>query len=150
MAIFGRERPAYLLRQGRPIVPEFEADEALYRRYDPLHRQGDRLLPAALSGFPLSVNRGQFSRPEDVLLPDKSGWGIASFKVKHVPERLAPDSEQPDRYDFRLRDAPEEDNYAHSEVCSFKDGCFDRNVDPPPAVRKKFRLILSERVVLVR
>ena len=151
MATFVRERPAYLFRQGRPVVPQFEVDEALYRRYDPRHRQGHRLLPAALSPFPLSVNRGgRFSRPEDVLFPDKFDWGIASFKVKDVPEWLAPDSGEPDRYDFRLRHTPKEDNYAHSEVCSFKNGCFDRNVNPQKTVRKQFRLILSEKIVLVR
>jgi len=150
VATFGRERPTYLLRQGRPIVPEFEAGESLYRRYHPSHRVGNRLLWAALRPFPLSVNRGRFSQPEDVLLPDKFGWGIASFKVKDVPEWLAAASKDPDRYDFRLRHAPEEDNYAHSKVCSFKNGCFGRNENPPKAVRKQFRLILSERIVLVR
>ena len=132
------------------MVPQFEPGEHLYRRYDPLHhRRGDRLLPAALQSFPLSVNRGRFSQPEDVLFPDNFGWGIASFKVMDVPEWLAPESGEPDRYDFRVTHAPEEDNYAHSEVCSFKNGCFDLDVNPPRAVRKRFRLILCERIVLM-
>ena len=51
-------------------------------------QNGQYVYPSAIRFPDFSVNREEFSEPEDVLLhnyPDCLGWGIAAFRVKDLP-----------------------------------------------------------------
>lgn len=140
------EIPEHLLRRGRPVDPEFSPSELLFRaiaRKD-LTAEG-YLLPTAFEFPDFSVNREKYSEPKDVIL-QRPSHGVAAFEVQDVPEEL----EGPEGpYHFTVEHAPEEDNYAHSEVRTYKQG--QRHLKKPPrALRTLFRLQLSARVRLLK
>src|SRR5437867_181087 len=102
------EVPPRLLRRGRPVDPDFDPDEDLYRACTREEVHVDRLLPERISFRDWSLNRGKYSDPTDVLI-GRDGFGIATFKARDVPARL--NSQSGIAFDFRLEHAPQEDNY---------------------------------------
>ncbi len=137
------------MRNGRPIINTFEPKEKLYFRFPPPQGGplGDRL-PAASIRFPdMSVNRSGYgelrlSEPRDVII-GFPGWGVATFRVEDIPGPMRTDERT--TYEFRAEHVPEEDNYSHSEVRTFKNGTHHRKIEPPSTVKKKYRTILMER-----
>jgi hypothetical protein len=137
-----------MYRRGRPVVPDFDADEELYRRCLNEHADSGHLLPAAIGFRNWSVNRQRFSEPGDVLIPDWPDWGVAAFQVSHVlPAMQLPGGPQ---YTFRAEHVPDEDNYAHSEIRTYKDGVPPPKPEPPQEIKKKFRQLISDgsRIVI--
>jgi hypothetical protein len=129
------EIPEHLLRRGRPVDPEFSPSELLFRA----------VARKDLTAEGFLVNRGKYSESNDVILLRPS-HGIAAFEVQDVPEELdGPEG----AYRFKVEHAPEEDNYAHSEVRTYKEG--QRHPQKPPrTLRTLFRLQLSARVRLLK
>jgi hypothetical protein len=143
--------PERMYRKGRPIVHNFAPDECLYYRI-----VGSDLSQLAGSGilfrFPdFSTNRGSLSEPEDVLLPHWLQCGIISFEVAAILLGYCLNPAEGPRYTFAVAHAPDDANYAHSEVKCFKDGVHTRDANyPPKTIRKHFRQILSERSQIIR
>ena len=64
------EIPAEMLRNGRPVLPFNDSDEALYRRFEPSMRDGSTIHIDAIELPDMSVNRGSLGPPEWALLVD--------------------------------------------------------------------------------
>jgi len=119
-------RPLRMYRRWRRVIPEFEADELLYRRYRRDDTSNGVILDSALK-FPKknentgqSVNRGRFSRPTDALWNDQTfldGMGVFQFPVSCVlREATCPSTAR--RFRFWPKHVPLTKNYAHSEIWS--------------------------------
>jgi hypothetical protein len=147
--------PERLYRRGRSDDQEFEPSEELYHRCtegstyeDPVQPNLWRLKPSALRSPDFSVNRQKYSQPEDVLLPNYQGWGVVSFTVGDVPASIA--SQGQVVFDFRVEHVPDEDNYAHSEVRTFRGGQrVLASSKVPETVKSLFRQRLSERTRVI-
>jgi hypothetical protein len=136
-----------MLRDGRPVDPIFDSDESLYHRCSRDQVDGDRLARAAI-GFPdWSVNRGRYSEPGDVCLPNWPRWGVARFSVGDVPSPIA--SPGGPIYTFSLEHVPEDHNYSHSEVRAYRNGHHERKLEVPKTVKSIFRQKLSEKTRVI-
>jgi hypothetical protein len=127
------------------IDPYFEPNEALYRRMQP---NSYPITPATMQKlivFPdCSVNRSKYSQPEDVLKPEYFHWGILEFFVQDVPNKLQ-DGESISN--FEVVHCPLEDNYAHSEIRSFKGGILK---EPSKTLKTRFRDEIAKKARVVR
>lgn len=141
-----------MFRRGRPVDPVFDAEETLYRRCLPGEVQGQRLLPAAIKFPGWSVNREKYSDPDDVLIPNYQEYGVAGFRVKDIPESLRSPAPGNVLFEFGVEHVPEEDNYAHSEIRTYKDGHYDPSLSKKinAQVKKEFRQLLSDRTFVIR
>ncbi len=137
-----------MYREGRPVDPRFEPSEKLYRRCRADHIVGGRILPQEFRSPDFSVNRGKYSEPEDALIPPYQRCVISSFQVKDVPSRIL--SSGGAEFDFRVAHDPEEDNYSHSEVRTYKNGRFDPKLKVARTVKKEFRQRLSDRAIVLK
>src|SRR4029077_13323918 len=130
-----------------PVDPVFSPDERLFRAVPRKDLTADgRLLPPAIEFPDFSVNRERYSLPEDVLLVRPS-WGIVAFAVRDVPAELA--DLEGKRYEFRVEHVPEEENYSHSEVRTYREGQRSGK-EPPKKLRTLFRLMLFPKVVVLK
>jgi len=142
------DRPDRMYRNDRPVDPHFASEEFLYRRCRQADVHGERLLPYAIRFYPdWSVNRSKYSEPEDVLYPSYLDWGVASFQVQDIPPHMV--SGGGILFEFKAEHVPEDDNYAHSEVRTFKNGVHERKAELPNLIKKEFRQLLSERARVV-
>ena len=141
------EVPGTLLRRGRPVDPVFERGEPLYRRLRAFDVDADgRVEPTSLESPDFSVNRGKYSEPGDVILLHPR-CGIASFLVVDVPELLVSGDDV--EYRFAVEHDPLDDNYAHSEVRTYRGR---RRLAPkkaPKSVRTRFRLALAAKMKIL-
>ena len=137
-----------MYRRGRRVDPYFEPSEKLYRRCQVGHVVAGRILPQAFRSPDFSVNRGKYSEPEDVLIPSYERWGIVGFQVKDVPSRVF--SGGGAQFEFRVDHDPEENNYSHSEVRTYKNGRFDPKLKVARTVKKEFRQRLSDRAIVLK
>lgn len=133
--------PELMFRRGRAEDPVFEPTEPLYKRFSPAEFVPGSSISVRFPEF--SVNRGKYSEPEWVLLPQWLDYGIVVFLVRDVPAEMT--SEGGVRYTFIVAHAPLEDNYAHSEIRALKEGRHVPRLDVPKTLKKKFRQILAER-----
>jgi hypothetical protein len=142
--------PERIKRNNRDPDPNFELAERLYRRCkkDQVSDDG-KLLPAAIGYKNWSVNREKYSEPEEVLIRDWLSWGIAFFRVEHLPANMK-STEGANVFDFRAIHAPLDDNYAHTEIVTYKNGLLAMNPDPPLEVKKKYRQIISDRSSIIK
>jgi hypothetical protein len=156
VCIFMRDLPERLYRRGRPADQDFELTEELYYRCagswveaDPV-QAGVWRLKSSFIRFPeFSVNRQKYSQPEDVLLPTYGDWGVAAFTVGDVPSSVTSPGQTV--VDFRVVHVPEEDNFSHSEVQSFKSNQrVPTSSKIPDAVKSVFRQRLCERAKVIR
>jgi len=94
-----------------------------------------------------SVNRGDFSEPEDVLFSETgryNGLGVVGFSVADIPERV--DQPQGPGYVFFMRHEPEDNNYSHSEIWSDQDPRTGAFRTPSRTVSLKFRILLCRLI----
>lgn len=149
------DRPARMWRNGRPIVNEFQPTEGLYYRFSPYHVECDKsknifppLIPLIFPGA--SVNRGQFSRPVDVLIPDPGSpkefhndCQVGTFQCGSVPTDIEFKLEGlPAVITLRVEHDPQEHNYSHTEVRAYFDGVYDSERDITRPQRSKLRVAL--------
>lgn len=130
-----------LKREGRPVDPEFASDERLYRRVvrsDHVGADG-YITPAGIPFPDLSVNRGKYSKAEDVLIGHPTAVAIAAARVGDIPARI-------DDHEFAPVHDPLPENYSHTEIRAFVDGEHVRR-KPPKTVRNRFRLAFRLRVI---
>jgi hypothetical protein len=141
-----------MLRNGRVADQDFsEPAEPLYHRCcrDMLDPKCERILGAKVVYKNMSVNRGRYSEPEDVIF-DHPMWGIIGWTVADIPSNVVPPQGRGDPFSFRPAHVPEELNYAHSEVWAFKNGRRIEKPDPSTEVKKLFRQIMSDRSRVLR
>jgi hypothetical protein len=139
-----------MFQGSRDIDPNFEPDEILYRRFCPTEVLGDRLAPDSIKFPDWSVNRQKYSEPEDLQYPSKldqiyACCGVAGFLVSDIPPKL-------EAFTFEVKHQPESDNYAHSELLTYKNGvCGNeiKNFKVSNTIKKTFRIALSERIKII-
>lgn len=118
-----------MYRRGRAADHQFTHDENLYMRCETAHVERGRLKSVAGIRFPdQSVNRSRYSKPWDLLVPDRAfersqNWlflGVIKFAVGAVPETIERDGKVV--CEFRVEHDPQENNYAHTELRVYRDG----------------------------
>lgn len=147
MSTSNPDRPERMYRAGRPVDPDFSPEENLYFRYKEMETVEGRVIPTGIRFPDFSVNRSKYSEPEDVLIPCYEDYGILTFKVKDIPP--AERTNETTLYEWKAVHEPTEDNYSHSEVQTFKNGMYAKKLDVPKTLKKKFRVILSERMSVI-
>lgn len=151
------DRPEAMYRNGRDPVQWFAPEENLFQRInsEDLDESG-RLLPTAFRVPCQSVNRAKFSEPEWVLIPTFEKLGIVAYAVKDVPLRIPVEQQTAKQkasdYVFRVKHVPQDDNYSHSEVQSFREGELDfhPSLRVAKSVSEKFKMKLAARARVIR
>jgi len=139
--------PNRLLCNGRAPDQDFLPTEKLFCRLPPLQPgedEYDDIPPAKLPPLPISVNRGKYSKDDDVLF-GRPDYGIAVLRVQDVPRQV--DVRATGRkFELRIEHDPVEDeeanNYAHTEIRIYKDGA----LFAPQLLDKKERLAIKETI----
>lgn len=141
------QRPQRMFRNGRPDDQNFADDEPLYFRVAPDNIQNERVELTEIRYPGFSVNRGKYGEPEDVVW-GHPGFAIAQFRVADVPAANTPENSAV-IYNFEVVHCPEErvgeENFAHSEVRSHKNGVFDRKLKLPKTVKSIYRQHLADK-----
>jgi hypothetical protein len=123
--------PAHLHTSGRPIIPEFEKNEMLYRRFGPSPKPPEDWIYEALSTSLMSVNRSTLCKSFEDALWSEDGkhylsWGVFSLltqKVCEIEARLhRPDLNHDQIFLLRVRHDPKQCMYPHSQIEVFRDG----------------------------
>lgn len=109
-----REIPEALITGERPTVGPI-SEGCVYRRIFKDHVHADGSVHYTAFDKPnTSVNSGQFSEPNDVLLPVYLDAGIAEIGVPEIPTEALDGLER--TVSITVVHKPEPANYAHSEV----------------------------------
>jgi len=139
-----------MLRAGRPDDQEFAADEELYYRLDVAYEVGERPSGLSVRKPDFSVNRSKHGgAPEYVLLPDWPNHGIAKFHVKGLPHKIKSEGDR--AYSWKPAHAPEEKNYHHSEIHTYKGTVRAiKSSQINDLVYREFRQRLSEAMIVIR
>ena len=143
MPIYSSDEHAYrarVHRNGRAVDPNFGADERLFRRYPKKALVNGK--PVPLTILPLdsgvSVNRGNYSEPQDVLEPDccdghaRSGYVVLDIHVSDIPEMIVTEDGAERVFRFGLSHEPRDTCYPHSEIRCNQDGDIRRPHEEPP------------------
>ncbi|MDQ2731986.1 MAG: hypothetical protein M3Y56_10030 [Armatimonadota bacterium] len=140
------DRPDRMYRWGRPIDTVFVSDERLYRRCVGNEIRQGNVFADQIPFYPdMSVSRSKYSFPEDVLYPDFfAQCGVFSFGVHDIPASYSSDKDT--HYEWKPEHDPQDDNFAHTEVRTYKNGLFTRGLNiGSKVVKKYFRELLQDR-----
>lgn len=140
-----------MVKGDRGIDIRFLGEDFLFHRCTTEDMLGDRLNPARIRYDRTSCNWSRYSKPWDVIF-DYPQQGIVRFIVRHLPKQLP--SQKPDKnakeYSFLPLHAPEELNYAHCEIRTFKGSELQEKSSLPQVVKKEFKTIMSDRCFVLR
>lgn len=141
--------PDDMYRKGRPVDPVFLDDECLYIRVSYLDHHNKPNL-TCIRFTEQSANRSKYSKPEWVLLPDMKDWGIISIKVKDV--RINIKSASGIDFNCDATHQPNEDNYSHSEIRTYKSGKYIPNSGKriKTKIKQKIRMRLIENCEVLK
>ena len=143
--------PKRLLQAGRKAAPSFDSKELLFMRLCAKHYDDGKLNAVGAIRFPeFSVNRGKFSEPEDVLLPDWGNWGIVGFSVGDVRSVASVPQCSTTEYTWDVVHVPQEMNFSHSEVRCCKNGKYTAGskIKNTPAKHHLRMQLLAKTMVL--
>ena len=136
----------------RPPDPVFDPTEYLYRRIDPKWLLEDGELSPAYVEFPaFSVNRAKYSVPRDILA-GYPGHHVGQFQVRDIPSPMT--SSESGRgptttYSWAVEHLPECDNYAHSEVRTYRNEEYTKSRVKSKTIKNNFRLELQARLRII-
>jgi hypothetical protein len=145
------EYPNDLLWNGRQLDQVFRPEELLYYRVKEFDVQG-KVNVDEIRCPDMSVNRGNYSRPEHVLysrLPRFIAFKVAQFQVGEIPDQIRTGDNR--IIAFRIEHDPTvlsstlDENYAHSEIRAF-DGA-ERKKSVSEVVLKQYRMRLRRVMV---
>jgi hypothetical protein len=127
-----------MFRRERPVDPDFQPDERLYRRCPDTEVVEGEPFTDQIAFYPaMSVNRSKYGQAQDVLYPDYfTRFGVLSFLVGGIPGSFRPD--EGTLYEWIPSHEPLEENYAHSEVRTYRDGVFDAKLRIQSTLVKKY------------
>lgn len=139
---------------GRFADPTFEPTELLYIRFE--KHENDRVLHSQL-GYPgtdgMSLNRGRYSEPEDVLWPNWATLGVAEVAVARLPSTELSGSDE--EFGLEPRHTPwtePPENYAHTSYVTYRARDSAKLPLPkkkvPNRVKTQVRAALSERLTI--
>ena len=115
------DRPDEMRRNGRPLVPDFDALEWFYYRVDPAFVQEGRFLdPISVKCTcpAVSSNRQRLSQPWYVLYPRTrfGTWAVFKFQRERLPQSVQADVPGATVFTLVTEHDPREDNYGHCET----------------------------------
>lgn len=143
--------PDEMLLNGRGADQDFSESEMLfYRLKMPCGNAGDRPSGLDMEYPDFSVNREKHGGiPEFVLLPKWLTCGIGEFRKGDIP---GPDtSDGGIEYSWPIIHVPEDMNYYHSEIQTFKSGVHcHRSSQVNKIVFRRFRQRLAEAMTITR
>lgn len=133
----GTDRPARMYAGDRGVDLSFDPAELLYHRFPGTVNSGMDAYIDQIAFYPdMSTNRSRYSEAGDVLYPSYfETHGVLSLRVSDVPGEIR--SPGGPRYHWAAVHCPEPDNYAHTEVRTYRDGEFSRDLRITSAVVKK-------------
>jgi hypothetical protein len=137
-------------RAGRPDDQSFGLDERLFYRLDVFYPVGETPTGLSVRKPDFSVNREKHGGlPEYVLIPKWRNFGIAEFRVKRMPGPIRSDGNK--LYSWAPVHVPEEENYHHSEVRSFKEGVRAlKSSQVSELAYREFRQRISEAMLVIK
>ena len=145
-----------MYQNGRTIGSDIADDERLFFRcVKESVDSNNRIKPASVRFPDQSVNREQFSRPGDVLLPDgetrSKEWilnGVVAFFRNDLPCQSSSGGDV--TYTFTAEHDPVEDNYGHTELRVYKDGRrVLKSKQVNTEVKKRYRLQLARKAQVI-
>jgi hypothetical protein len=153
------KRPIRMIRRDRQIDNNFSPADHLYHRCVKEDVIDDRLIPSRIRYDDISVNWSRYSKPWDTIF-DFPNEGIARFVVKHLPKELpkalppAPKNARKQAtpaalHSFFPSHDPCDDNYAHCEIGTYKNGVRQKRVNLSNTVKKEFRTIMSDNSLVI-
>lgn len=139
-----------MFQGGREIDNNYLGCHQLYRRFGKDDLLENRLIPARIKCINTSVNWSKHSKPWDVIF-DTPDMGYCQILVKNLPTELPKENTAGAKlHNFAPEHKPEDNNYSHSEIVTFKEGIkMTGNFDLPSTVKKEFRTIISDRSVIL-
>ena len=156
-------RPAHLYRRNRPIDPNFETTELLYRRCPPSAIVAGQVTSQAFTSTNVSVSRSKHGgQPEDArwvseeevppnadgLVPLYSDEAVVAVAVGAIPPEIARPTGGP--FTLRPEHVPYEDHYLHSEVRVYRGTTLMAQSRSLPAlIKSKIRQELAARAFVV-
>lgn len=136
---------------GLKTDPYFCDDERLYRRVDPQHLDGVRVLGNAVEDIQekhpsCSFNRAKYSKPENVLDVRKPEQCRVAFLVAgDLPQPVPHPSDANTLYAFRVMHLPDDGNYSHSEAQVCEQGIASQKLGSK-ALRRSLREALADKM----
>jgi hypothetical protein len=140
-----------MFRGDRAVDNQFLPAEDLYYRISFAGPIGSRPEGIDIRLPEDSVNRGKYSEAADVLYPNYFHLGVAVFPVSAVPGPRPFKDQQGDTrvYALTVEHDPEDDNYAHSEVRSYREGVrVEHSGKIPKVLKSEFRQLIAEAMVI--
>jgi len=146
-----------MLRNGRPVINEFDDDERFFHRVEPalasLAHPDGKIDPIHMSQYQcvdLSSNRSRFSESWYVLYPRSQFGDFAVFKFmrQDLPPRIS--REGGGTYDLITEHVPEDDNYGHCETGVYREGLRMRKNQVKQDGKNKLRLLFARILTLER
>lgn len=151
-----------MLRRDRPKDYNFRFFHRLYYRCKKEDLLDDGTLnPARIKYQNTSVNWSKYGKPWDVIF-DHRGEGVAQFLVcglpKEIPKNIAnsqtavsgkPPKNLTKLHSFYPEHDPEDLNFPHCEIWTFRGNDRLVSADLSNVVKKEFRQIMSDRAVLI-
>jgi len=144
-----RPRPPRMHRQNRQPDPVFAPDESLYHRVPHSHAELKEALKSSFQFPQCCVNRSKYSEPYDVLFdgPDPQGYQVVSWQVRQVTGIIEPVGDSA-TYECLTKHLPEELNFAHTELQTYKQGDRSKMRSPSPGQKLFWRALMAERATL--
>lgn len=138
-----------MLRNGRPILPGFEPNERLFYRLEQFYPVDTHPSGLSLRRPEFSVNRqNPNGKPEFVIIPHWLNYGIAEFIVDDIPSL---ESEQGIPFTWHPMHLPDDENYYHSEVHTYKRGSrVQKSGQISELVWRVFKQRLGEKMVVTK
>jgi hypothetical protein len=147
------EIPTRLHRNGRPIDNNFLPFHCVYFRFTTEDILGTHLIPGRIPYFDVSVNWSKYSCPLDVIIR-YSACGIARLFVFCLPVIVPIELRNKKRdiyhHKFCFEHDPEDDNYSHSQITSFKGSeRILRSSSISATAKKEIRQLISDRSFII-
>jgi hypothetical protein len=142
-------------QNGRVADQNFGPTESLFRRYPKQYLVDGKPVPLTMQFAEhtgLSVNRGKYSEPRDVVEPDccdgqaRPDCVVLELRTAEVPQEIRTSDGTNRRYHFPMKHVPRERCYAHSEIWCNQQGDIELPYEAPPKhVKEKFRAEIAAR-----
>lgn len=144
-------RPVRMYKGDRGVDTCFKGWHQLYRRCKQEDLIDNRLNPTRIKYSNTSVNWSKFSKPWDVIF-DYPDHGVVRFFVRDLPEELPKEKPAagplPKLYSFVAEHFPEENNYSHSQIMTYKENV-RVTAKLPSTVKKEFKTIMCDRSLVL-
>ena len=137
-------------RGDREPRQDFEPNEMLFYRLEQFYELGSHPSGLSIRRPEFSVNREKHGgQAMFVLIPNWLNHGVAEFKHADIPGPL--DSSGGNRFSWKVAHEPENDNYYHSEVRTYRHNArAKKSSQINDEVWRVFKQLLSEKMIVIK